>query len=319
MEGAMSGRMGKLHLTKDLLSRDQPALDELQILTRQFHLTLSAQMAEVERNLPDGVNPILERVKQILSKDPDLATARAHDGRRFTWKDAYEADQLLVLLFDPVTLRTEVERRVLEADAVLGRDLGSWYKKQMDDVRPSVGESEGERGPRLEQERALLVRLVNDLQWRYTVEEARRGFTRQTTTRTANVFVIALVGFSVVILLSPVGAAVARFTDLFLLPVAGLAGAWGAAFSMLSRLRRRLAMSSLDQLKLIRPWWIIVARCLIGFGAATILYFFLLSGLLGGDAFPKVTRELNSSFQTSSEQSWWSRPLPVTAKNLAML
>src|SRR5262245_29147682 len=213
--GAMSGRIGKVHLTRDLLSRDQPALDELQILTRQFHLTLSAQTAKVERNLPGGGNPILARIKEILSKDPDFPTARAHE--RFTWKDAYEVEQLLVLLFDAVTLRTEIERRVLEADTVLGRDLGSWYKKQLNDFRLSASGSEEEGSARLEEERALLVRLINDLQWRYTVEEARRGFTRQTTTRTANVFVLALVSFSVVILLSPVGAAVSRFTDLFLL------------------------------------------------------------------------------------------------------
>jgi hypothetical protein len=71
-----------------------------------------------------------------------------------------------------------------------------------------------------------------------------------------------------------------------LLFIAGLSGGWGAGFSMLSSLKRRLDAAELNDLKLIKSRWILWSRPLIGVGAASILYFFLVSGLLMGPAFP---------------------------------
>ncbi len=136
--------------------------------------------------------------------------------------------------------------------------------------------------------RILLARLVNDLQWRYTVDEAVRRYSKDITSRVALLSVGALVMFAAAIALVALGKVQLRYDDVRLFGFAGLAGAWGATFSMISTLKARLDASTLDALKVMVPWVALISRALIGAGAACILYFFVLSGLLGGTAFPDL-------------------------------
>jgi MFS family permease len=137
--------------------------------------------------------------------------------------------------------------------------------------------------------RSLLARLVNDLQWRYTVNEVKRRYAQEITSRTGRLFAWSLglfvVGTAVMVLSGDLGT---KFyaPDLKLLLMAALAGTWGAAFSMLSSLKGRLDASELDEMKLMRPTVMLVSRVLIGTGAGCVLYFLVRSGLLGGQAFP---------------------------------
>lgn len=61
--------------------------------------------------------------------------------------------------------------------------------------------------------------------------------------------------------------------SLGLLLFVGFAGAFGAAFSMMTGLRKRLASSTFDDLKLNRCWGLIFTRVLVGIGAVFILFF----------------------------------------------
>ena len=129
----------------------------------------------------------------------------------------------------------------------------------------------------------MLSRLVNDLQWRYTVDEVKRGYTKEIT-RQAGSFCRWSFGLGALTLAFP---ELKQF-DLRLLVPAVLAGCWGAAFSMLSSLRDRLEASDLDALKVLRARWVLGSRVLIGAGAASVLYFFFVSGLVTGAAFPNL-------------------------------
>src|SRR5262245_63503154 len=101
-------------------------------------------------------------------------------------------------------------------------------------------------------------------------------------------FVIALGAFAALVAYTVIGALQCTQNDLRLFGCAALAGAWGATFSVLSSLKNRLTGTTLDDLKLIRPWVMLVSRALIGAGAASILYFFILSGLLRGSALSNI-------------------------------
>src|SRR5262249_55819484 len=139
--------------------------------------------------------------------------------------------------------------------------------------------------------RTLLSRLVNDLQWRYIVNEATRRYSKLITSRTSLLSVWALMAFAALIGVVIFVPWMFKYDDLRLLFVAGLAGAWGATFSMLTSLKGRLEASQFDDLKLIRSWALPISRALVGAGAACILFFFLLSGLLAGTAFPTLIQE----------------------------
>ena len=57
---------------------------------------------------------------------------------------------------------------------------------------------------------------------------------------------------------------------------------------MLTTLKTKLTESTFDDLKLMRAPAVLLSRAAIGAGAACILFFFLVSGLLGGEAFPNL-------------------------------
>jgi hypothetical protein len=138
--------------------------------------------------------------------------------------------------------------------------------------------------------RTLLARLINDLQWRYIVNEATRRYSKLITRRTAILSLIALVGFVGAIVAIALKGVTFYYADLHLLWIAGLAGTWGATFSMLVTLKSRLGESTFDDLKSMKAGSVLLSRAAIGAGAACILFFFLLSGLLGGSAFPSLAR-----------------------------
>ena len=237
---------------------------EIKELTDQFYVTLRANFAKMktldEKLIPDA----LERLKGLLSPTHPRS-----------WSDAYEIEQMLVHLFDEETLKTELGVRSLEAHRTLPPPLADLYARELMGVNST------------ERQRGLLARLVNDLQWRYTVNEVKRRYSQDITSRTGWLFALALLFFAVwtayiVLSKSPSG-------DLHLLIFAALAGTWGATFSMLGSLKSRLTASELDDMKLMRPWVMLLSRALIGTGAGCVLYFFLRSGLLGGSAFPQLT------------------------------
>jgi len=263
----------------------QATEDEVRELTNQFYVTLRAYFAQIRRDGDAHIRnqEAFNRVKELLEPG---------DGRNYTqnWANAYEVEQLLVHLFDDDTISTELTVRTLEARSVLRTELAAMYDAHARDIdNPPAGQTvDAASAPR--QRRALLARLVNDLQWRYIVNEATRRYTKLITSRTAILSVFALTVFVGAVLMIVAGKTNFAYDDLRLLWIAALAGTWDATFSMLATLKSRLDASKFDDLKLMRAFAVLLSRTAIGAGAASILFFFLLSGLLGGSAFPSLAR-----------------------------
>jgi hypothetical protein len=254
-------------MTPSVLATDASGLGEIRELTAQFYVTLRAYLGRME--IADGTRAsrVLERVTELLRPE-----------RQATWSAAYEVEQMMVDLFDAETLRAELELRGAEARGVLPPPLVEWYAGEVKTLR---GAPEG-----TVRARRLLARLVNDLQWRYTVNEVKRRYSMDITSRTGQLFGASLALF--VLWTALMVAFRPGFGDAAMLVLAALAGGWGASFSMLWSLKRRLERTELDDLKLMRPGVMLLARALIGAGAACIFYFFLRSELLAGTAFPTL-------------------------------
>jgi hypothetical protein len=249
--------------------RTDVSQEEVKELTDQFYVTLRAYVARLSKQDEERAPKAFRQIEELLRKEG-----------RPSWSDAYQIEQLLVDLFDERSLEVELQSRLLEAESNLRPALAAHYVKQAGTVKMP-----GER-------RALLGRLVNDLQWRYTVDEVKRTYSKEITKLTGLIFIVAIGMFAVAIL----GAALfweilTRTHEATPLLLAGLAGGWGAGFSMLASLKSRLDAAELNDLKLMKSRWILWSRPLIGVGAACILYFFLVSGLLGGAAFPDLRRD----------------------------
>src|SRR5262249_44693442 len=148
--------------------------NEIRQLTAQFYVTLEADFAKVKC----GGKPLCEdaytRVDQLLSPD-----------RLRNWTNAYAIEQLLVHLFDDATVATELQIRVREAKVALRPALAEHYGAEA--AKSSLTPAD---------RRALLARLVNDLQWRYTVNEVKRQYSKNITINTGKFFILSLIVFA---------------------------------------------------------------------------------------------------------------------------
>lgn len=239
--------------------------EEVEALTNQFYVTLKAYVARLSKDDEERSPKSFTQVEELLKDE------------KITWSNAYQIEQLLVDLFDDRNLEVELQSRLLEAESNLGPALAAQYLKLAAGMKTPV------------ERRALLRRLVNDLQWRYTVNEVKRTYAKEITRITGLIFIVTIGLFAAAVLGRAIfGKPSPETADVALLLLAGLAGGWGAGFSMVAGLRSRLDAADLNDLKLLKSKWILWSRPLIGVGAACILYFFLISGLLGGTAFPTL-------------------------------
>jgi hypothetical protein len=72
------------------------------------------------------------------------------------------------------------------------------------------------------------------------------------------------------------------------LVIAMASGLFGASFFMMVELQRRIAQGGVAD---VRDMWtvpMLLLRCIVGVGAASILYFFFRSGLLEGSLWPDL-------------------------------
>jgi hypothetical protein len=250
--------------------------NEIHELTAQFYVTLEAYFLKTKSAGPPRCQDAYERVERLFAQEPR------------NWTTAYAIEQLLVHLFDDGTVESELQVRVQEAKGALRPGLAEYYALEVAKTTLSP-----------DQRRALLSRIVNDLQWRYTVNEVKRSYTKEITLKTGQLFIASLIIFAASVLMTLRFPELQQF-DVRLLVPAVLAGCWGAAFSMLSSLRDRLAASELDDLKLLRARWVLASRLLIGAGAASVIYFFFVSGLVTGAAFPELKAAMSDAAQIDS-------------------
>ncbi|HVS12075.1 MAG TPA: hypothetical protein VMS76_19600 [Planctomycetota bacterium] len=256
--------------------------EEVPLLTDQFFATLRAAAAEVEQLAGKPPSRPLERVRLLLEKGQNEPT----------WLDAYEIEQQLVHLMPAAKLGSELRVRLVEAHSVLKPAKAQAYGEAVKCAKTDP------------EQRGLLSRLVNDLQWTYTVNEAKRQFWGTLTRRTAWMLAICAGAFLVSMFLVQVAPrdafpwlSVAQWSTLEFHPLSWkslllvcAAGAWGASFSMLLGLKKvDLKKVSLDQLKVMLTRGVFLARMCIGAGGALVLLFFMVSGILSGTVFPEFT------------------------------
>jgi hypothetical protein len=275
-----------------MAERSGASQEEVKELTKQFFVTLRAYVARLDKEDENRAPKSFKEIEALLQNG------------QATWSDAYQIEQLLVDLFDERHLEVELQSRLLECESNLRPGLAAHYVKVAATLKEPA------------ERRALLARLVNDLQWRYTVNEVRRTYSKDITRITALIFIVGIAAFAAAVLwIAVFGKSLLATSDAAHLLLAGLAGAWGAGFSMLASLKTRMDAADLNDLKLLRSKWILWSRPLIGVGAACILYFFLVSGLLGGAAFPTLQTDQATSAASQNPSARTSGP--VTSEGVA--
>lgn len=70
--------------------------------------------------------------------------------------------------------------------------------------------------------------------------------------------------------------------------IAMVTGLFGATFFMLIQLQQRISEGTLTDARDMWTYPLILLRCIVGIGAASVLYFFFKSGLLDGTLWPDL-------------------------------
>ena len=248
-------------------------VDETPKLTKQFFVTLKATFDQVKKNNKNADPEIVEKIQKLF------------DSGYKGWHKAYEIERLLIDIYDEETLKLELKKCVVEAKPVLSEDDNKFYETEFQVADP------------IPEQRSLLNRLINDLQWRYTITECQRYFSRSLRKRTGIAFVGSIALFLlVVIFLNKLENFSADVSNGL---IAMTAGFFGACFSMLVSIKKRLSEVSFDDLKVLSKWPPIMTRAIIGPGAALIIFYMLQAELLTGSMFPDFNQPDVKKHKTS--------------------
>jgi len=254
-----------LNSEKDSNRKRKKAKEEPELI-EQFFVTLSATFQQIKVNNPNAAPDIVKSIDDLLKVR--------------SWHNAYLIERLFVDIYDEKTLDVEIDRRLVEANTNLSENVSSHYAKKLNKI-PKVNDktTEEKRLSIAEEKRAILNRMLNDLQWKFALKEASREYSRRISTLNGWAFIISTALFVLIISL---GKMINWEGNLYYLAISLGAGLVGAGFSMVVTLRSRLAASSFDELKVLCRRIYIFTRSLIGLGAALILYFILQAGVLTG-------------------------------------
>jgi len=227
-------------------------------LTKQFFVTLRSNLQLSLKNKSDHPKEIVEKIDSILIKEDN------------TWADAYEIERLMINLYGSNQMEIELNRRLVEAERNLFPTEYDYYKKEILKLDYKKAEKSS----------ALLNRLINDLQWRYTLTQLKREFSQLIRTRFSCCFILSTALFLLTFLafLLPKGP--------YLPLLCSTAGLWGASFSMIIFTSNQLSNCGLEDLRLLKTIGYVLSRVTVGCGASLILYFFLKAGMLSGSMFP---------------------------------
>jgi hypothetical protein len=263
-------------------------MEEEPTLTAHFYKSLEASFNQIkdilgEEQLKEEHTVLFGRIDELLKSDEK------------TWENAYLIQQLMIPLYDENMLEVELYTRLVEAEHTLSEKSYTYYRDSADQADPS-------------KKRALLKRLVVDIQWKHQLQELRRVYSRFARKKTGILFVLSVLLFVATIIVFEMfirGTSVPLFETMSIAMVAGM---MGAAFSMLIGLRDRLQVATFDELKMQRRYTYILSRTIIGLGAALILTFFMAAELLTGTFFPEF------KFAPGS-----NRMLPLDSKTISLL
>jgi len=237
--------------------------DEIELLN-QFYITVEASYERFNNFIKNNTEQEItnNEIKELLQKPK-------------SWLNIYKVEHLLVDLYDDNYIQFEIKRRMLEIDRNLFKEQILFYNSEFKNLET------------LSDRRNFLSRLINDLQWRYTIRETKLEFQRKARKNSSSVLLLSILFFMTVLLLSlfnldrnKAHIDKEKFSRFFVLIEVAAAGMFGASLSIATSINRNVDILSFDNLKLTHRFNYILSRVSIGIGAAIIMFYFIQSGIL---------------------------------------
>ncbi len=224
-----------------------------------------------------------------------------------TWTDAGSIEQFLVQLLDEKDLELLLRNKLQKAKKNLKPDQYNYYENLHKKSKESK-ESSKEDKWQLQDKRAFLSRLIDDLYWNYTIRNAHKYYARKMLYKINFCIIATLIIASFFAITSFV--VVPKIDKLFqneknitnktegpiekeinkFLPISSamMAGLVGACFSMLIGVWRKSLSDLMNQYR----FSYIFSRMFFGIGAGSIVLFLFKSGLLQGNMMPNFEKDI---------------------------
>ena len=237
------------------------------------YVSISAAYQQI-LNLDNNENAtISKQIEELLAGDK-------------TWMSADQIEQLMVPLLHGDILDATIKNNIFEAEA-LGTNVEKYYKSRL-------VSSETDNAKQV-----LLKQLFQHLQSYAIKLRLKQRYINNAWHLASYVFIATFILFFLPYFFPPlldylyhIGEGKGRAIDIF---TAVTSGAMGAAFSMLTGLRRGINKSSLNGLHLLQQKSYVISKIITGFGAGLIFFYFLQSGLLSGVAFPEFSNDTDAT------------------------
>lgn len=270
---------------------------------RWFSLALPDASAVMFRQKITGLD-----VSQYLTADADGKVDCARIERRITalraharhsihgseWSVANEVELLLLGLMGLEELKVEARRQLIDARSLKLPSLAEYETmfKELENDETGL--------------RAMLSRLISDIQGRFRKRYLLREYIAAYTARVSLIFSLSTTLFMILVIglswlaydyetvkraanvaaagawegphMTPLMNPVRAFSSFYLAIAAGL---FGAAFSMMAQTRKRVEVSTLEDMRANARFGMLLFRLGVGLGAAMILYFIFDSQVLG--------------------------------------
>jgi hypothetical protein len=235
-----------------------------------------------------------DRQRQISAQVADLLDAprrpKPSEGG-LEWDEVYKLGRLMTLLFNGAQLRQEITRRLAELVDQKVSEADRFRREYEALTGPApdgqVADDEGLR--------ALLLRVIEALQWaakrKYLERPIRKEATKKTLIGLLAAFLFLVAPYVLLSLDYTSGAEpVSRWWSHLALYIALISGALGAFFSRLILLQRDWSNLALHEVCFHSEWAYALLRAGMGICGALILYYFFQSGLINGSIFPHVDK-----------------------------
>ena len=280
-------------------------VNENQAMLSQFLLNLDVSYARFSNREPGGDVPENEQIiAEVLDRFKNGA-GTGHNERNVKWKDAYQAEQMLATLMPLADVRIELIKYLSETNILSPGAKASYdteFQKIFPEAQPQVQtQAQAQTQPdapgraaapalsaedALRRARSLLVRVLNDVQWRYARRYYLRKLTQYYLRKIMWTFFASGAAFTcLLIFFEAAQTHTEGFYGFFFALTAGLLG---ASLSMLTGRQEISAIDTLEAMKSATGYGVVLVRIGVGGGAAAILYFLFETGIVSSSLFPNL-------------------------------
>ncbi len=241
----------------------------------QFANNLKALLAEIDQKelASDQEKEIFERVTKILTPTEFKV-----------WDEVYHAEMLMASIMPWHKLRDCLDRQIRYLKRVRPA-LHDHYLARLTEIPKMPGDSTPSENVVLAH-RSLLQSVLDDVHWAFAQRyENRRKLDDYTGQLTVSALAVAVAFLIVLVCFSWLEAVMGNYAGLGLAVVAGVVG---STFSVLTSPMPSPDVISLEEMRRVTRNIVNFLRLTVGGLAATILYFFFESGVLGGELLPSL-------------------------------